>query len=189
MILEFMGQGMKEPTIIYEDNQPCIDIIRAGHITKLVKHIAIPVGMIGEEINRGHNIPVKIPGILNPPDNGTKPNPSSTFHRLVKFCRGQRFYPPPGSEHFKLLQLHLLNHKVNEVDNENPQRLLNLDQYKELDKVFENKHEEKKWVEELVSKLVLLLYSQVSTYISMWATNQWRFKEMNNQLFFWATNY
>ena len=46
MILEFMRQDMKEPTIMYEDNQPCIDIIIAGHITKLVKHIAIPIGMI-----------------------------------------------------------------------------------------------------------------------------------------------
>ena len=50
---------MNEPTIIYEDNQPCIDIIIAGHITKLVKHIAIPIGMIREEINRGHNLPFK----------------------------------------------------------------------------------------------------------------------------------
>ena len=54
-----MRQDMNEPTIIYEDNQPCIDIIIAGHITKLVKHIAIPIGMIREEINRGHNLPFK----------------------------------------------------------------------------------------------------------------------------------
>ena len=113
MILKFMGLDMTEPTIIYEDNQPCIDIIRVGHISQRVKHITIPVEMIGEEINRGHNLPVKIPGILNPPDNGTKPNPSSTFHRLVRFCRGQRYYPPPGSEHYNLLQLYLVNHKIN----------------------------------------------------------------------------
>ena len=144
MILKPMGLDMTEPTVIYKDNQPCIDIIIAGHITKLVKHIAIPVGMIKEEINRGHNIPIKIPGLLNPPDNGTKPNPSSTFHRLVRFCRGQRFYPPPGTEHYKLLQLHLLNYKINEVENETTQQLLNLDQYKELDKVFENKHQEER---------------------------------------------
>ena len=100
--------------------------------------------MIGEEINRGHNLPFKIPGLLNPSDNGTKPNPSTTFHRHVRFCRGQRFYPPPGSEHYKLLQLHLVNLRINEGEHENPQRLLNLDHYKELNQVFENKHEEKK---------------------------------------------
>ena len=100
MILEFIGEDMSEPTIIYEDNQPCIDIITAGHITKRVKHMTVPVGMIGEEIKRGHNLPFKIPGLLNPSDNGTKPNPSSTFHRHVRFCRGQRFYPPAGSEHY-----------------------------------------------------------------------------------------
>ena len=49
MVLEFMGQDMSEPTIIYKNNQPCIDIIKAGHITELVKHIAISIGMIGEK--------------------------------------------------------------------------------------------------------------------------------------------
>ena len=109
--------------------------------------------MIEEESNRGHSLPFKIPGPLNPSDNGTKPNLSYTFHRHVRFCIEQRFYPPLGSDHYELLQLHLVNIRINEVENENPQRLLNLDHYKELNQVFENKHEEEKLLEKLVSKV------------------------------------
>ena len=54
---------------------------------------------------------------------------------------------------------------------ESPQRLLNLDHYKELNKMFENKYEEAKWLEELISNLVLLIYSQVDTYI-IYVSNQ-----------------
>ena len=143
MILTFMGMDMSEPTIIYEDNQPCIDIITAGQITKLVKHIAIPVAMINEDIAAGNSKPVKIDGKLNPPDNGTKPNPSSTFHRHYQFCRGQIFYPPAGSEHGKLLQVHLVNQRINEAENDKP-RLISLEHYDDLNQVFENKDEKKK---------------------------------------------
>ena len=144
MILEFMGKRMTQPTTIYEDNQPCIDIIMAGQITKLVKHIAIPVAMINEDIAAGNNKPNKIDGKLNLPDNGTKPNPSSTFHRFYQWCRGQIFYPPPGSEHGKLLQIHLVNQRVNEVESDKQPRLISLEHYNELNQVFENKDEKKK---------------------------------------------
>ena len=87
-VLQFLGQDISKPTIIYEDNQPCIDILKAGQITKLVKHIAIPVALITEDINKKGSVPHKIPGVLNPSDNGTKPNPTGTFHRFFRFCRG-----------------------------------------------------------------------------------------------------
>ena len=138
-VLQFLDQDISKPTIIYEDNQPCIDILKAGQITKLVKHIAIPVAMITEAINKKGSVPHKIPGVLNPSDNGTKPNPTDTFHRFFRFCRGQRYYPPAGSEHATLLQLHLINLRINEVENAKSCGHINLEHYNELNQVFENK--------------------------------------------------
>ena len=142
-ILQFLGQNISNPTTIYEDNQPCISIIEAGHITKLVKHIAIPVAMITEDINKKGSRPCKIPGPINPSDIGTKPNPTSTFHRHLRFCRGQHYYPPAGSEHAILLQLHLINMRINEVEDVGPQGLINLEHYKDLNQVFDNKDQKK----------------------------------------------
>ena len=95
--------------------------------------------MIAEDINKKGSTPHKIPGIVNPADNGTKPNPASTFHRFFRFCRGQRYYPPAGSEHATLLQLHLINQQINEVENGKPCGLINLEHYKELNQVLKIK--------------------------------------------------
>ena len=59
--------------------------------------------------------------------------------------------------------------RINEVENESPQRLLNLEHYKELNKVFENKDEEKKWLEDSsigTVKLQPSWYLHLITYVS-----------------------
>ena len=48
-----------------------------------------------------------------------------------------------NSEHGKLLQVHLVNQRINEVENDKP-RLISLEHYDDLNQVFENKDEKKK---------------------------------------------
>ena len=78
VVCQFLRIPQDGPTIIYEDNQPAIDIMMAGQITSRVKHMAVDVAMIREDIILGNSIPKKIKGTINPADIGTKPLPSST---------------------------------------------------------------------------------------------------------------
>ena len=117
---------MSKPTIIYEDNQAALDIMAAGHITSRVKHMDVPIAICHEDINKGNSKGEKIPGILNPSDLGTKPLPSSGFHHLSRQLRGQRYYPAADSLHGKLMQVELVNQRVNKIDNTKPDGLINI---------------------------------------------------------------
>ena len=115
-VMEFPRVASGEPTPIYEDNQPAIDIIVAGSITARVKHMAVVIAMIKEAMAKGSHKPIKIDGRINPADIGTKPNPASTFHRNLRVGRGQQFYPHPASEHGKLMQVELVCNRLNEFE-------------------------------------------------------------------------
>ena len=43
---------MSEPTTIFEDNQPAIDIMQGGQITSRVKHMAAPIAVTQEAIDQ-----------------------------------------------------------------------------------------------------------------------------------------
>lgn len=106
-VAQFIGIPLDDlrPTQIFEDSQPCIDICEANQVTSRVKHIAVPIHFIHEFIHRNRFKMVKIGTHLNVADSGTKPNPSPTHFRHFDYACGVRFYPPHGSEHFKLLAL------------------------------------------------------------------------------------
>ena len=103
---------MSKPTIIYEDNQAALDIMVAGHITSRVKHMAVPIAICHEDIKAGNSVDQKILSILNPSNLGTKPLPSSSYRRQSRKLCGQRYYPAPGTLHYKLLQVELVNQRI-----------------------------------------------------------------------------
>ena len=100
-----MQQDSLLPTPIYEDSQPCIDVLEAKTVTTRVKHIAVPIHFIHEHINDGRFVMRKIGTTLNLSDSGTKPNPAPIHFRQYDHTTGVRFYPPKESDHYKLLQL------------------------------------------------------------------------------------
>ena len=106
-VAEFIGFDSKAiyPTPIYEDSQPCIDILEANTVTTRVKHIATPIHFIHSEIGKGKFIMRKIDTSINLADSGTKPTSSPVHFRQFNHTIGVRFYPPTSSEHGKLLQL------------------------------------------------------------------------------------
>ena len=53
----------------------------------------------------------------------TKPQPASTLHRHARFCKGQRFYPGPETEHGRLMQVEMVNQRLTEFDT-NPSNAL-----------------------------------------------------------------
>ena len=106
-LAEFIGFDTKQiyPTQIFEDSQPCINILKANTVTTQVKHIATPIHFIHSEIGKGMFVMRKIDTSINLADSGTKPTLSPVHFCQFDHTIGVRFYPPSGSEHYKLLQL------------------------------------------------------------------------------------
>ena len=106
-ILEFMGYPSNSlyPTPVYGDSQPCIDTLQANAVTSRVKHIAVSICYIHQQISLGKFSMCKIGTHLNMADSGTKPNPSPVLFRHFNQAIGVRFYPPTDSEHAKLMDL------------------------------------------------------------------------------------
>ena len=140
----FLRHDMSKPTIIYEDNQAALDIMAAGHITSRVKHMAVPIAICHEDIKEGNSVGEKILGILNPADLGTKPLPSSSYHRQSRQLRGQRYYPAPGTLHYELLQVNLVNQRINEVENGKSDGLVNIHAFRTMTSaISDNKNQVK----------------------------------------------
>ena len=107
-ICEFIGfeQSHIRPFTLFEDSQPCIDVLQAKTVTTRVKHLAVPIHFVHHHINILGDLTIKKIGThLNVADSGTKPNSSPVHFRHYDHIIGVRFYPPPGSEHYKLLRL------------------------------------------------------------------------------------
>ena len=141
VLCQFLKIPIDQPTTIWEDNQPAIDVMLAGQITGRVKHMATVIAMIVEDIKAGNNIPKKIKGTINPADIGTKPLPASTLHRHARQCRGQRFYPPANTEHGKLLQVELVNVQLTEYDHAKASKTID---YRTIDAAAYDNKEKKK---------------------------------------------
>ena len=105
-----LDKDFVRPLQIFEDSQPCIDALKANTVTSRVKHIAVPIHYIHQQITAGKVDFQKIDTKLNLADSGTKPNPSPTHFRQWNQAIGVRFYPPKDSEHYKLLQLDTFVH-------------------------------------------------------------------------------
>ena len=92
---------------MYEDSQPCIciDVLEANTVTGRVKHIAVPIHYIPEQIHAGPFIMRKIGTHLNPLDSDTKPNPVPTHFRHYEYTTVIRFHLPQESEHYNLIEL------------------------------------------------------------------------------------
>ena len=73
LVDEWLNLPFKKAIIIWEDNQPLIDILKAGHITGLAKHMAVTIAICHREIKLSRCEQKKILGIINPSDLGTKP--------------------------------------------------------------------------------------------------------------------
>jgi len=104
-VAEFIGfpKSMLRPSQIFEDSQPCIDVLEANTVTTRVKHIAVPIHFIHDQIFVNYFVMQKIGTNLNLSDLGTKPNPAPTHFCQYDHTSGVRFCPPKDSEHYVLI--------------------------------------------------------------------------------------
>ena len=97
-----IARALVRPLPIFTDSKPAIDSVNSNTVTSRVKHIAVPILYMHEQV-KDNNIELKkIDTTLNLADSGTKPNPAPTFFRHFDHAIGVRFYPPEDSEHYKL---------------------------------------------------------------------------------------
>ena len=80
-INEFLQMHLDGPTKIFEDNQACMNILTANKVTTRVKHIAVPIAIIHEQIKMMKVIPEWVPTNLQLGDIGNKPLANTLFHR------------------------------------------------------------------------------------------------------------
>ena len=102
-----------KPITIYQDSQPCIEIVESNTISSRVKHVAIPVLFTHENIVREVIQMEYIKTTLQPADPGTKPQSAPVLFRAYDYLIGVRFYPPITSEHAKLMNLPAYNSSRN----------------------------------------------------------------------------
>ena len=101
--------------------------------------MAVPIAITQEAIDQAILKISKIDGRLHPPDRGTKPLHASSLHRYARWLRGQRFYPSPMSEHGILMEVTRVNQRVNDIENNRPQDLINLKDLEDVGAIYDKK--------------------------------------------------
>ena len=97
------GYSIGTPSKIYEDNRAKIKIL----LLDIVTHQAIPLGVIITALHELH--PQKTFEMVDTRSNmrladlNSKPHGEKRLRDLIDHVIGDRFYPPIGSEHYKLL--------------------------------------------------------------------------------------
>ena len=104
-----MGRPLPTPTPIFEDNQATIAQVLKDRLTPNIKHLDIPVTYLHELYIRGVFCCPYTDSSMNWADLNSKPHGGTQLLNKTLWMIGERFYPPPNSEHFKLLQLEEYN--------------------------------------------------------------------------------
>lgn len=94
-----------QPIRLYEDSQPCIDVVQSHSISSKVKHLAVQIAFAYEKITMGVTQPEYLHTTLQPVDAGTKPQSAPVLKRAFNYLIGVRHYPPRTSEHAQVLDL------------------------------------------------------------------------------------
>ena len=105
-----MGRPMKEPTPIHEDNKATIAQVMKDRLTPNIKHVDVPICYLHELYLNGIFHAPYVDSAKNCADLNSKPHGGILLLQKVLWMVGARFYPPVGSEHFKLLELQ--NYKI-----------------------------------------------------------------------------
>lgn len=93
-ILSEMGEEPDKPTVVYEDNEPCIKIATNPMTTHRTKHIALPYHLARDAVTAGTIVPAAIATSQQVADGFTKVLPKTATSELRETLTGRR--PLPG---------------------------------------------------------------------------------------------
>ena len=108
-ILTELGFPQTEPTPIYEDNQPTIDIVASRKPTERTRHIDIRYFAIQDWVHKTKDINLQhIPGKINPADDLTKPLGRVLHERHARYIMGHYIPMAKSSDLSKTLNTEIL---------------------------------------------------------------------------------
>ena len=88
-VLHKLRLWQTDPTPIYEDNKPTIDIVASQKPTEQTRHINICFFAIQDWIHKSRDIVLShIPGVINPSDDLTKPLGRVLHERHARYVMG-----------------------------------------------------------------------------------------------------
>lgn len=107
--LASIGYPLGAPVLTYEDNQAMITSVLADHLTLRLHHLDCLIRALHEFHLHGHYVLgyTKSKNMLA--DASTKPLEGSPFLCHIHCAHGICFYPPAGSDHYKLGNFHLFH--------------------------------------------------------------------------------
>ena len=108
-ILQSLNVPQAHPTPTFEDNQATITQVLNDRLTPRVRHIDVLVAWLNEQFSRERITPVSCDTSDNVADKNSKPHGGRTLQEKHMTNVRFYFYPPPGSEHHRLLQLDLFD--------------------------------------------------------------------------------
>ena len=106
-IMQSLNAPQSGPTPIFEDNKATIAQVLNDRLTPCVRHIDVLVAFVNDQFSRERLTPIYCASENNRADKNSKPHGGQTLQTKHLATNGFKFYPPPDSEHHKLLQLDL----------------------------------------------------------------------------------
>ncbi len=103
--LTSIGLPLDSPSILFEDNQGTIKLLRTNRLTDTVRHHDVKLAWLNENFLRGTFIVAYLNTKLMIVDCITKPVNGAQLHLQISLCIGERFYPPSNSQHYVDLEL------------------------------------------------------------------------------------
>ena len=107
--LESMNDSVSGPTPVFEDNQATIVQIKKDRLTPRIRQLDMVLTWLHYQYVRGTFSPLYIVTTNNKGDMNTKPHGGETLVGKIFAIIGYKFYPPPSSLHYTLLELHKYN--------------------------------------------------------------------------------
>ncbi len=101
-----IGLSFKSPSVIFEDNQGTIKLLRTHRLTDTVRHHDVKLARLNEHFLRGTFIVAYLNTKLMLVDCITKPVNGVQLHLQVSYCIGKRFYPASSTQYYVDLELH-----------------------------------------------------------------------------------
>ena len=108
-ILQSLNVPQPSPTPTFEDNKATITQVLNDRLTPRVRHIDVLVAWFNEQFTRERFNPINCCSNENVADKNTKPHGGQTLQKKHLAMNGYKHYPPPHSEHYRLLQLDMFD--------------------------------------------------------------------------------
>ena len=104
--LTSLGLNLSSPTPIFEDNQGTIKLIKTSRLSDTVRHNAIKLAYLKEQMDEGAFYPASTKTSMMLVDCCTKPVNGVQLATQTSYMIGQRFYPTSDLQHYHDLELH-----------------------------------------------------------------------------------